>query len=79
MGDKYTELFEVSYSGNVGDLTSHIKSAAGVERASTSEPSHRNIESSVQYEIKYDTHLTDRTELALYIEGFSGVDEVTFA
>jgi len=78
MAEEYTELFVVDYTGTVSDLETSITQLTGVEGASTSERSHRDVDTELDFEIRYNTHQTDRTRLANAIENINGVSEVTF-
>lgn len=78
MGDSYKELFKVDYNGTVSELTDAINSLDGVERAATGEAAHREVYKTLDYNITYDTHLTDRTQVANNIEAIDGVESVTF-
>ena len=78
MNEKYTELFRVPYSGSASHLREQIKAIDGVESVSLS-TEYAEIESEVDCEIQYDTHLTDRTVIAQQIEGIRETGSVTFA
>lgn len=72
----YREAFRVEYTGEVTDLTEAITAFVGVE--SVSAPRDAYVERSVDLEIEYNTHETDRTRIAMDTEDLDGVSEVTF-
>lgn len=81
---EYTELFIIEFEGTVSDLEDGLDALDGLEHHSLKRPGFR-LSSSMEVEsdtelhadIKYNTHQTDRTQLALQIEEIEGVSEVT--
>lgn len=73
----YTELFKITYSGNVSDLNKQLAELAGVTNISGTEQSHRDVDKTLDYDITYDSHETDRETVAKSAEDINGVTEVT--
>lgn len=78
MSTQFQELFKVEIEGNVGTLESEIQKQTGVESVSTDEDAYMDVGTVVDCEITYDSHETDRTELANSIEAIDGVGSVMF-
>ncbi|GAB3411136.1 hypothetical protein GCM10027435_02430 [Haloparvum alkalitolerans] len=74
----YTELFKITYSGTVRDLTTQIAGLTGVTNVSTSAGSSQTVDETLACDISYDTYETDREELSAQIETMDGVTEVVF-
>lgn len=70
----FQELFEVTYTGSISDLTDKILQIDGVQNARTTEPSHRSVDDkTIEYTITYDPELTDRTLISTTVEQFPAV------
>lgn len=70
---KFQELFEVTYNGNVAELTESIEHLEGIQNAKTSEPNHRSVDKTLEYTITYNPEETDRTMISNCVEEFSNV------
>jgi hypothetical protein len=79
MSEEYTELFKVEYNGKVSDLHSLISSITGVEKCMISEKSYEIVHDDViDCEIRYNSHVTDRTKIANKLEENEDVSTVLF-
>jgi len=80
--DEYTELFVIEFEGLLNDLKSYLESLDGVEHFSLKRSGFRLHDGSefenpvtLQADIKYNTHVTDRTRVMLELEELGGVSE----
>jgi hypothetical protein len=68
MSPKYTELFIIHYTGSTDDLRDYIKQIQGIVSFSLS-TDHTVVENrEIEANITYDSHRTDRTQIANKIE-----------
>ncbi|WP_058365558.1 hypothetical protein [Haloparvum sedimenti] len=74
----YTELFKITYSGTVRDLTTRISGLTGVTNVSSSAGPSQTVDETLDCDISYDTYETDREDLSAQIEAIDGVTEVVF-
>lgn len=72
----YTERFTITYSGSVSDLNDNISDVSGVTNFSSS-GHNGDVDTTLNYDISYDTEITDRTGVANRIEQIGGVTDVT--
>lgn len=76
--EQFVELFKITYTGNVGDLRTNIEDIDGVDSASHSKHPYMDVDTTLDFDLAYDSHLTDRTSLANEIEDIDGVEDVIF-
>lgn len=79
MSEEYTELFKVGYNGKVSELYTLIKSITGIEKCMISRESYEILNDDVvDCEIRYNSHITDRTKIANTLEESDDVSDVLF-
>lgn len=74
----FTELFKIDYQGNVQDLHDAIEDIKHVHTVSIDERNHRNVNTLLDAEIKYDSTEITRTTIASILENMNSVDDVIF-
>lgn len=76
--EEFTELFEATYTGSVGRLMNSVQDIIGVESVSYNKRQYVSTQETIDLEITYNSHMTDRTRLASDIESIDGVEDVVF-
>ena len=75
----FTESYNIIHQGSIGTIITYIRSMQGIERISIENVPESSENEGIEYSIKYNPELTNRTKILHHIRDNPIVESVIFA